>query len=335
MVVTLSILEPVLSRVSVIMPVLDEERHLADSVGQILRQDWPGELEVVLAVGPSSDRTAEVAAELAAADPRVRTVPNPSGRTPDALNAAIAASTGEVIARVDAHAEIPPGYLSTAVATLEETGADNVGGIMNAIGVSDLERAIACAMKSPLGVGGSRFHTGGVAGEADTVYLGVFRREALERVGGYDPHFARAQDWEMNHRIRSGGGRVWFTPDLVVTYRPRSTVGRLADQYFNYGRWRRVVARQHPGTANARYLAPPAMVLGTVAAGVLGLAWRPAWLVPVGYAAAVSAGGWLISKGEPAPVRTRVPLAVATMHWAWGIGFLTSPKHLAKSEDEA
>ena len=328
---TLSILEPVLARVSVIMPVLNEERHLADSVRMVLDQDWPGELELVLALGPSSDATDDVAAELAATDARVRTVANPTGRTPDGLNAAIAASTGDVVARVDAHAEIPSDYVSAAVAVLEETGADNVGGIMDAVGVSDLERAIACAMKSPLGVGGARFHTGGGAGEADTVYLGVFRRSALERVGGYDPHFERAQDWEMNHRIRSTGGLVWFTPDLVVTYRPRSSVGRLADQYRNYGRWRRVVAREHPGTANARYLAPPAMVLGTLAATVLGTVWRPAWLVPAGYAAAVGVGGWLISKGEPTPVRARVPLAVATMHWAWGIGFLTSPKDLAKS----
>lgn len=312
------------------MPVLNEERHLADSVRMVLGQDWPGELELVLALGPSTDSTDDVADELAAADRRVRTVANPSGRTPDGLNAAIAASTGDVVARVDAHAEIPVDYLSAAVAVLEETGADNVGGVMDAVGVSALERAIACAMKSPLGVGGARFHTGGGAGEADTVYLGVFRRSALERVGGYDPHFERAQDWEMNHRIRSTGGLVWFTPDLVVTYRPRSSMGRLADQYRNYGRWRRVVAREHPGTANARYLAPPAMVVGTLAATALGAVWRPAWAVPAGYAAAVSLGGWLISKGEPTPVRARVPLAVATMHWAWGIGFLTSPKDLAK-----
>lgn len=331
---TLSILERVSATVSVVMPVLNEERHLADSVAQVLDQDWEGSLEVVLALGPSTDRTDEVAARLAAADPRVLTVRNPSGRTPDALNAAIAASSGQIIARVDAHAEIPRDYLSTAVATLEATGADNVGGIMDAVGVTALERAIACAMKSPLGVGGARFHTGGGAGEADTVYLGVFRREALERVGGYDPHFARAQDWEMNHRIRTSGGRVWFTPDLVVTYRPRSTLQRLADQYFNYGRWRRVVARQHPGTANARYLAPPVMVAGTVAATMTGFAWRPAWLVPAGYLTAIGLGGWVISKGEPAPVRARVPIAIATMHWSWGIGFLTSPKDLAKPHDD-
>ncbi len=327
---TLSILERVSPRVSVVMPVLNEERHLADAVRMVLEQDWAGELELVLALGPSTDATDEVATRLAEADARVHTVPNPSGRTPDALNAAITAATGEVIARVDAHAEIPADYLSTAVAALEETGADNVGGVMHAVGVTPLERAIACAMRSPLGVGGARFHTGGGAGEADTVYLGVFRRAALERVGGYDPHFARAQDWEMNHRIRTSGGRVWFTPDLVVTYRPRSTFARLADQYFNYGRWRRVVARQHPGTANPRYLAPPTMVVGTVAATALGLGWRPAWLVPVGYAAAVTVGGWLISAGERPEVRVRVPAAIATMHWSWGIGFLTSPRSLTK-----
>ena len=328
---TLSILGRVLPRVSVVMPVLNEERHLADSVRMVLEQDWPGELELVLALGPSTDATDEVAAALAAADARVRTVANPSGRTPDGLNAAIAASTGAVVARVDAHAEIPTDYLRSAVDVLEETGADNVGGVMDAVGVSPLERAIACAMKSPLGVGGARFHTGGGAGEADTVYLGVFRREALERVGGYDTHFERAQDWEMNHRIRETGGRVWFTPDLVVTYRPRSTVGRLADQYRNYGRWRRVVAREHPGTANARYLAPPAMVLGTLAATALGAFWRPALAVPAGYAAAVTVGGWVISTGEDTAVRARVPLAIATMHWSWGIGFLTSPRRLAKT----
>ncbi|GAA3620575.1 hypothetical protein GCM10022199_26270 [Marihabitans asiaticum] len=317
--------------VSVVMPVLDEEAHLRDSVRQVLDQDYDGALEVVLALGPSADRTHEVAAELTRSDPRVRTVDNPSGRTPDGLNAAIAATRGEVVARVDAHAEIPRDYLSTAVRVLQETGADNVGGVMDAQGRTPFERAVAVAMKSPLGVGGSRFHVGGAAGEVDTVYLGVFRRAALESVGGYDPHFARAQDWEMNHRLRGAGGRVWFTPELVVTYRPRSSAARLFDQYLNYGRWRRVVARRHPGTANARYLAAPAMVAASTAAAVIGVRWRPALVVPLGYLGAVVAGGWYISAGEPARVRARVPVVLATMHWSWGIGFLTSPASLARA----
>lgn len=308
--------------VSVIMPILDEERHLEAALRQVLDQDWDGELEVVLALGPSTDGTDAVARRLAAQDGRIVLVRNPSGRTPDALNAALAGSRGEVVVRVDGHAEIPPDYVSRAVRVLEETGADNIGGTMDARGQSPFERAVACAMRSPLGVGAARFHTGGAAGPADTVYLGVFRRSALERVGGYDPRFTRAQDWELNHRIRSSGGLVWFTPDLRVTYRPRSTVRALARQYGQYGRWRRVVAGTHSGTINARYLAPPVMVLGTTAATLAALVWTPALAVPAAYALGVTAGGAVISRGEPAGVRLRVPLALATMHWAWGAGFL-------------
>jgi glycosyltransferase involved in cell wall biosynthesis len=312
------------------MPILNEARHLRDAVAMILAQDYSGPLEVVLALGPSTDRTDEVAADLAAADARVHVVANPSGRTPDGLNAAIGASTGAVIVRVDGHAEIPDDYISVAVAELLRVGADNVGGIMDAQGTSAFERAVAAAMRSPLGVGSARFHTGGEPGDADTVYLGVFRRAALERVGGYDPHFARAQDWEMNHRIRETGGKVWFTPDLKVTYRPRASVQALAKQYFHYGRWRRVVARHHEGTINPRYLAPPTMVGATTVATIAGFVWPPAWIVPAAYAVGVTAGGLAISRGESAATRAATPVVLATMHWSWGIGFLTSPSSLKR-----
>lgn len=315
--------------VSVVVPVLDEGRHLADAVARILDQDYPGELDVTLALGPSTDDTDAVAAALTGAHPRVRTVPNPTGKTPVGLNTAIAACSGEIVVRVDGHAEIPVHYVRTAVAALRATGADNVGGIMDAQGVTPFERAVAVAMRAPIGVGNAAFHVGGVAGAADTVYLGVFRRSALARVGGFDEHFQRAQDWEMNHRIKATGGLVWFTPDLAVTYRPRGSVAALAKQYFHYGRWRHVIARHHEGTVNLRYLAPPTMVAGTSAALVAGLAWPWAWLVPVAYAAAITVGGVVVSKGEAARTRALTPLALATMHWSWGAGYLTSPRRLA------
>ncbi len=310
--------------VSVVMPVLDEERHLAGAVARVLGQDWDGPLEVVLALGPSQDATDEVARRLAADDARVRLVANPTGRTPDALNAAVAAATGDVVVRVDGHAEIPPDYVSTAVRVLRETGADNVGGTMDARGTTPFERAVAAAMRSPLGVGSSRFHTGGEAGAVDTVYLGAFRRSALDRVGGFDRRFTRTQDWELNHRIRASGGTVWFTPELVVTYRPRPSLRSLARQYRDYGRWRRVVSTLHEGTVSARYLAPPTMVLGTSAATLAGLRWSPALLVPAGYLAAVAVGGAAITRGESWRTRLAAGPVLATMHWSWGWGFLTS-----------
>ena len=262
--------------VSVVVPVLDEEAHLRAAVSTVLGQDYPGDLEVVLALGPSRDRTDEIAAELAAADDRVRLVQNPSGATGTGLNLALAASRHEVVVRLDGHALVPADYVRVAVETLRRTGADNVGGLMAAEGVTDFQRAVAAAMTSPFGVGQASFHTGGEEGPALTVYLGAFRREVLDRLGGYDESFLRAQDWELNHRIRSSGGVVWFTPRLTVSYRPRSSVRALARQYRDYGRWRRVVMREHEGTASLRYLAPPAAVVAVTVGTVVGLAgWRP------------------------------------------------------------
>ncbi|WP_431783475.1 glycosyltransferase family 2 protein [Streptomyces chumphonensis] len=317
--------------VSVIMPVLNEERHLRESVRAILAQDHPGELEVVIALGPSTDRTDEIAAALAAEDARVRTVPNPTGRTPAGLNAAIRASRHPVVVRVDGHGMLSPGYIATAVRLLAEQGAANVGGIMHAEGETAWEQAVAAAMTSRIGVGNAAFHTGGRAGEAETVYLGVFRREVLEQQGGYNEEFVRAQDWELNYRIRAAGGRIWFSPELLVSYRPRPSVRALAKQYRNYGRWRHVVARYHPGSINPRYLAPPTALLAVAAGTVLGAAVTPwALLVPGGYLAAITAGSLPAGRGLPWRARVQIPVALATMHMSWGWGYLTSPRSLAR-----
>ncbi|MGW1838183.1 glycosyltransferase family 2 protein [Streptomyces sp. BBFR2] len=317
--------------VSVIMPVLNEERHLRNAVRHILEQEYAGEMEVVIAVGPSADRTEEIAAELAAEDPRVRTVANPTGRTPAALNAAIKASRHPIVVRVDGHGMLSPNYIATAVRLLEETGAQNVGGIMHAEGENAWEDAVAAAMTSKIGVGNAAFHTGGQAGPAETVYLGVFRREALEQQGGYNEEFIRAQDWELNYRIREAGGGVWFSPELKVSYRPRPSVKALAKQYKDYGKWRHVVARYHSGSINLRYLAPPTAVCAIAAGVVVGVAVTPwGFVVPAGYLAAITAGSVPAGKGLPLKARARIPLALATMHMAWGAGFLTSPRSLAR-----
>ena len=312
--------------VGVIMPILNEERHLREAVDAVLGQDYAGDLHLVLALGPSSDGTDQIAAQLCAEHPAVRSVTNPSGRTPEALNAAIAAlGDTDVVVRVDGHGVLDPDYVRTAVELLDETGAANVGGLMDAEGVTSFERAVAAAMTSRLGVGASRFHTGGEAGPADTVYLGVFRREWLTRLRGYDPRFVRAQDWELNHRIREAGGLVWFSPRLRVAYRPRPTLAALARQYRDYGRWRRVVARTHSGTINARYLAPPVALVGVVAGLVGGVLWWPLWLVPAAYLVLTAAGGLSVRDPRLEPRdRAWLPVILPTMHLAWGWGFLTS-----------
>jgi succinoglycan biosynthesis protein ExoA len=327
------------------MPARNEERYLAESVGRVLGQDYAGELELILAVGPSTDQTAQLAGALAAADPRITVIDNPTGRIPAALNRALTASRHPVVVRVDARSLLPAGYITTAVRTLRDTGAANVGGIMAAEGVTAFQRAVAWAMTSPYGVGPASNHTGGLSGPAMTAYLGVFRRTAIEHAGGFNERFEIAEDWELNHRIRKSGGLVWFQPELAVTYRPRATVRELARQYFRYGRWRREVCRQHPGTVNLRYLAPPmaasAIGAGTLA-GLVGLAGRamgarrwPALLasglvIPLGYTTAIAGVAIRARRDLPGQVAARLPVALATMHLCWGTGFLTSPRGLAQ-----
>jgi Glycosyl transferase family 2 len=327
----------------VVMRVRNSEPNLTESVRSVLGQDYPGELEIVLAVGPSRDRTVQFLERVAASDPRIIVLPNPAGQRPCGLNAAIKASRHAIVARVDGHALLPPGYLRAAVRELEQTGAASVGGIMAVQGVTPFQQAVAWATTSPYGVGAAEFHSGGHPGSVDSVYLGVYRRAAIDRVGGYNEAYQCAEDWELNHRIRLAGGVIWFQPELRVTYRPRASMRALAGQYFNYGRWHRVVARQHAGTINPRYLAPVAVLalaLGALA-GVAGLgglvtgaagAWPGAaaglLAVPALYAAGILGVAAMTSRYLRRSAVAWIPAVLATMHIAWGIGFLTSPRSL-------
>ena len=303
-------------QISIILPVLNEADHLEESVQSILTQDYLGDIEIILAIAPSQDETEKIAHALAEKDSRI------------VLNIAIAATKYSIIVRVDGHSQIPENYLTLVSEILEKTGAVNVGGVMDAQGRTLFERGVARAMKSALGVGASRFHTGGAAGEVDTVYLGAFRKEALIAAGCFDERFTRAQDWELNHRLRKAGGKIYFDPRLVVTYRPRSSVLALAKQYFNYGRWRRVVSRTHQGTINYRYLAPPIAVLGSSLSILMSLFFSTIFIVPLAiYLSFILLASFRIARSIGEIIC--MPLILLTMHISWGIGFITSPKSLA------
>ncbi len=316
--------------VSVILPILNEESDLENCITAILQQDYDGELEVILALGPSKDSTDLIAQKIAAKDKRVKLVKNPTGLTAAGLNLAIKASSFEIICRIDGHAEISKTYIKSAVSIMKETGAVNVGGIMFADSDQGLQRTVAQAMRSKLGVGPSKFHTGGGAGESETVYLGTFKKSAILAAGGFDERFIRAQDWELNHRIRKQGGLIWFDPRLVVTYRPRKTLSKLARQYFQYGRWRRVITRTHSNTSSLRYLAPPFAFVVNLLSLILGIFISPLLLLPLSiYVITLVIGGFMI--GRKIADKLLMPLVLATMHMSWGLGFITSPKNLLKS----
>ncbi len=315
--------------VSVVIPARDSAATLAAAVDSALAQATPGELEVVIAVGPSADATETLAGELAAADTRVRWVANPAGVTPAALNRAIAASHGEVVVRLDAHARLEPGYVATAIEVLRDTGAANVGGTQRPVAEAGFARAVAAAMRSPAGAGGAAYRTGTVPADVETVYLGVFRREALEAVGGFDERLVRNQDYELNHRLRQAGWRVRFDPRLAVDYRPRGSVRALARQYHDYGTWKRVVLREHPGSVKLRQLVPPALVAALLVTALIGLAgpWWPFGLLVAGYVLGLAVAG--VHAGGARPLGLATAVALGTMHLAWGTGFLVGRRDTA------
>jgi glycosyltransferase involved in cell wall biosynthesis len=316
--------------VSVILPILNEERDLSNCISAILQQDYPSEIEVILALGPSEDKTTQIAEKLSVSDSRIKLVSNPTGQTAVGLNLAIKVSSNEIICRIDGHSEISNNYVKTAVEILQQKNAVNVGGLMYADSDSGLQRVVAQAMRSKLGVGPSKFHTGGSAGESDTVYLGTYKKAAVLAAGGFDERYIRAQDWELNYRLRKNGGLIWFDPRLQVTYRPRSTFKKLAKQYFQYGRWRRVISRQHKNTVNFRYLAPPFAVVTNTLSIFFSIIINPLFITPLLiYFCALIIGSLFI--GRKVIDKLIMPFVLATMHFSWGIGFITSPKKLFKN----
>lgn len=321
--------------VSIIIPARNAAATLPATLRSALSQEYDGRLEVIVADG--SD-TAAVAALVGRCFPQVRVVPNPERSTPCALNRALAAAAHAIIVRCDAGCVLPTGYVERAVKALARTGAANVGGRQHPVGRTRFERAVALAMTSPLGAGGPRYRLGGATGPVDTVYLGVFRRAALEAVGGYDPTLLRNQDYELNWRLRQRGETVWFAPELAVDYRPRGSLTALARQYFEYGFWKRIVLHRHPTSLKWRQLAPPLLLLGLTLSAVLGGAGAAlatsgatalgnallgaAVLAPCSYLLLLLGGAAVIGLRRRCRAAVLLPLVLACMHLCWAAGFL-------------
>ncbi len=311
--------------VSVIIPARDNGEHLRASVDSVLNQTYTDVKEIILGVAPSTDDTEKISRELEITNPRIKVVPNPSGKTASALNTAASLASGDFLVRVDAHCELEENYIQEAIQTINRTGAANVGGIQKAEGSSRVERSIAIGMTSRFGVGNSKFHYGGKEGPTDTVYLGVYEKKAFRELGGFNEKLIRNQDYELNIRIRESGRLVWFNPNLVVRYKPRPSLRALFSQYFQYGQWKRAVLRLHPSSVKIRQIIPPALIIGIIL-GITLAASFSLWglLVPGCYLICILIAS-LMQKSSKAIERIILMLVFPTMHIAWGLGFLIGP----------
>lgn len=312
--------------ISILVPCLNEAGSIGPALRSVLDDFVRAKAEILVIDGGSTDGTlAEVEAFIQAGEP-VRILENPFRIQSRGLNTGIGEARGDCVVRLDAHCLYPPGYIQRCAALLEENQADCAGGVMWPRGETRAQKAIAAAMSHPLGVGDAKYHLGGYSGEYEGVYLGAFRKAIFEKVGLFDPEAVTNEDAELYARIRKGGGRIWLDGSLKVIYRPRSSLGALASQYFRYGRGRFATSRKHGGLTSWRQAVPPAHLLLTIAS-FAAAPWFP-WTLfyPAAYVLAVL-GITLFGRFEdvPAGARWKVFFAFVTMHFSWAAGFLTAP----------
>lgn len=334
--------------VSVVIPAYKCASHIRGCVSAVAAQKYSGHIDITVALAQSPDNTertlAETVREMAVVAPKlpVRIVGNPHISTSAGLNTAIANSRGQIIARVDAQSRIPPHYIQQAVTTMLRTKAANVGGVQRPSVSKPSVRnplpaqtgkasaaAIAAALSSPFGGGPAEYRqatrTDRCGGRAvDTVYLGVFNRQALQSVGGFDESLMRNQDYELNWRLRRAGYVVWLDPRLVVDYTPRDNYRDLATQYFRYGTWKRAVLLRHPKSLKLRQLAAPLLLIATVISGMeLTRKRLRGTVVPLLYISACIQAAFKLRFMLPkVKDRFRAGWAFSVIHFSWASGFL-------------
>jgi succinoglycan biosynthesis protein ExoA len=310
--------------VTVVMPVRNEARFIRRSLDAVMAQDYPRDLlEIVVVDGASEDDTASIVRSMSDRHPGLRLLDNPRRIQAAALNLGIRAARGEIVVRVDGHSFVAPDYVSRCVELLSAGRAENVGGRMRPEAEGWAARGIALATSSRFGLGNSKFHYSEGECFVDTVYLGAYRRETLERIGLYDESVDVNEDYELNYRLRRAGGRILLSPRIRSTYHPRTSFGGLARQYVRYGRWKARVLRKHPGSLVWRQAVAPLLVAALVSTALAAPVWRAA-----GLAFAAIAGVYLLACGLAALAAARsewrlvgaVALAFVTLHLSWGTG---------------
>ena len=314
--------------VSVVVPVRNEARFIADLCHSIFEQDYPADrFEVIVADGMSTDGTSEVLARLQAEHPSLVVVENRGRIVSTGLNVAVARSRGDIIVRIDGHASIAADFLTQNVALLAaHPEAWSVGGPIRHVGTTTFGQAVAVAMSHPLGVGNARHRYPEFEGYVEGAQFPAIRRWVFDRIGMFDERFIRNQDDEFNYRIRRAGGKIYVSPRVRYSYLVRERIGQLFKQYFQYGFWRIPVMEKHRRPTTLRQLAPTLFYVTCGVLAVAGVWWREpllAVILPVLYAAALMLAGAATWRWNTARVAAYVPLAIATMHagYAWGLAY--------------
>lgn len=310
--------------VLLIVPVLNEEKHLEACIAGLLKQDYRGAMTIAIVDGGSTDATQAIAARIGLSHANVRLLTNPRRIQSAAVNLAAASDLpGTILVRADAHADYPPYFVSRCVEALHTNGADSVVVSMRTVGLRPFQRAVAAAQNSILGNGGSAHRRNTTSRFVDHGHHAAFRRAFFLGVNGYDETFTHNEDAEFDARAAAANGRIWLCAEATITYYPRSEIGSLARQYYNYGRGRARNLIRHRSRPKLRQLAPLLMTASAVMSVAIGVAEPLALFVLAVYVSLYI--GWSVAlavqKRDFAVLA--MGLAAAVMHISWSVGFVT------------
>ena len=320
--------------VSVIVPCYNEQATIRFLLDALLAQTYPRmQMEVIIADALSQDNTRKVvvAFQQEHSDLLLRVVDNALRSIPAGLNLAINMARGDIIVRLDAHSMPIPEYVERCVAALDAGRGSNVGGVwmIRPGGDGWIAESIAVAAAHPLGVGDAMYCLKANAGAVDTVPFGAFRRELIQKIGGFDEALLANEDYEFNTRIRKSGGTVWLDPQIRSTYFARASLVELAKQYWRYGFWKFKMLRRYPGTLRWRQALPPLFVASLIFLVVFSLFYVLArWIlffeIIIYLFTLMAAGIYLFLRQRRPLLVPGLMLAIITMHLSWGSGFLWS-----------
>ncbi|AJE47795.1 glycosyltransferase family 2 protein [Celeribacter indicus] len=315
-------------QVVILIPTLNEAAHIAGVLDQILSEDRLAQgARVIVADGGSTDGTTEIVGDLAATRYRnLRLIDNPKRTQAHAMNMLLKPDfAGTTVAiRVDAHAQYPRDFVSRLVAELDaRPGVASVVIPMDAVPTeSCFRRGLAYVADTKLGAGGSPHRGGTASGYVDHGHHAAFRLETFRILGGYDTSFIANEDAEYDRRLGKSGRRIWLESSIRIGYYPRDTIAGLWKQYFRYGVGRARNCLKHGDRPALRQMIPVIHVV-LLALSLLALpftAWG--WLWPVLYAGLLSAVAVAMALRHRSLCGLVALPALATMHTAWGLGFL-------------
>ncbi len=313
--------------VSVIIPMRNEEAYIRECLASLMRQDYDNDLlQIIIVDGASEDKSREIVQEYIDQFKNISLYENPKKITPISLNLGIQKATGEIIIILGAHSYVEKDFVTKNVEYLRKTDADCVGGTIQTIGRNYQSKAISLAMSSPFGVGNSLFRFSKTPSYVDTVAFGAYRREVFDKIGLFDETLVRNQDFELNHRLVSNGGKIYLTPDIKSYYYARESIPKLFKQYYLYGCWKAKVVRKHLDAFRFRYRIPPLFIATLLVAGIAGFVSPIARFVFFSILAAYGLVVLLVSLRTAVGSRLRyfftLPLAFLSLHFGFGIGFL-------------